>query len=353
MASDCRPTVARYAEPLNWLQVIGTARKAKAAGHHPGQRQPARQRQRAQAQGGHRVAVQPEARAGHVGCGDEREAGEGHGRVAQVVPDHPWKHRQPHRRGRGQPGEPQRRDDQQQRRDQARKPASWSAVDTIAVAITTANHPGAHRRTRLTSRPPSATAAAHGQGRAGLISSYGISVPRVAVRLPATGTRSRAAVPLTARLPRTTITLNVPGQRSWTHGPSAPGRQSAGGGRQMGRERLARYSLAGPENQAAVDAGLAGGNWFRSAVPRPRMKQLMRRSDGPALRDTAIWFGLLLGLAAAVIALWGSWWVRAVRRSRTGSCTARPPTRAGTSPATAPRSGPAGWPRPCTRSRPS
>ena len=77
----------------------------------------------------------------------------------------------------------------------------------------------------------------------------------------------------------------------------------------MGRERLARYSLAGPENQAAVDAGLAGGNWFRSAVPRPRMKQLMRRSDGPALRDTAIWFGLLLGLAAGVIALWGSWWV--------------------------------------------
>src|SRR5262250_2146968 len=71
-----------------------------------------------------------------------------------------------------------------------------------------------------------------------------------------------------------------------------------------GRERLARYSLTGPENQAAVNAGLAGGAWFRSAVPRPRMKQLMRRSDGPALRDTAIWFGLLLGLAATVIALW-------------------------------------------------
>ena len=62
----------------------------------------------------------------------------------------------------------------------------------------------------------------------------------------------------------------------------------------MGRERLARYSLAGPENQAAVDAGLAGGDWFRSAVPRKRMKELMRRSDYPAIRDTAIWFGLIL-----------------------------------------------------------
>jgi fatty acid desaturase len=76
----------------------------------------------------------------------------------------------------------------------------------------------------------------------------------------------------------------------------------------MGRERLARYSLSGPENQAAVDAGLAGGEWFRSAVPRQRMKQLMRRSDGPAIRDTAIWLGLIAGFAAGGIALWGSWW---------------------------------------------
>ncbi len=76
----------------------------------------------------------------------------------------------------------------------------------------------------------------------------------------------------------------------------------------MGRERLTRYSLAGPENQAAVDAGLAGGDWFRSAVPRKRMKELMRRSDYPAIRDTALWFGLMILFAGAGIALWGSWW---------------------------------------------
>ena len=62
----------------------------------------------------------------------------------------------------------------------------------------------------------------------------------------------------------------------------------------MGNERLARYSLAGPENQAAVDAGLAGADWFRSEVPRRRMKELMRRSDYPAIRDTAIWIGLMV-----------------------------------------------------------
>jgi fatty acid desaturase len=76
----------------------------------------------------------------------------------------------------------------------------------------------------------------------------------------------------------------------------------------MGKERLARYSLAGPENQAAVDAGLAGGRWFRSDVPRKRMKELMQRSDYPAIRDTALWFGLMIVFAGAGIALWGSWW---------------------------------------------
>jgi fatty acid desaturase len=76
----------------------------------------------------------------------------------------------------------------------------------------------------------------------------------------------------------------------------------------MGSERLARYSLAGPENQAAVAAGLVGADWFRSEVPRKRMKELMRRSDFPAIRDTAIWLGLMVMFAGLGIAFWGSWW---------------------------------------------
>ena len=67
----------------------------------------------------------------------------------------------------------------------------------------------------------------------------------------------------------------------------------------VNKERLERYSLAGPENQAAVEAGLAGGDWFRSAVPRKRMKELMRRSDYPAIRDTIIWLGLMALFARA------------------------------------------------------
>ncbi|WP_219419786.1 fatty acid desaturase family protein [Pseudonocardia nigra] len=75
----------------------------------------------------------------------------------------------------------------------------------------------------------------------------------------------------------------------------------------MGRERLARYSLVGPEAARAVEAGLAGATWFRSDVPRKRMKDLMRRSDGPAIRDTAIWLGAIVVFGALGFAFWGSW----------------------------------------------
>jgi|SRR5271165_1265131 len=58
------------------------------------------------------------------------------------------------------------------------------------------------------------------------------------------------------------MSSKVPGKEP---GSAAPGRQAG---------------------QAAVDAGLAGGDWFRSAVPRMRTKELMKRSDYPAVRDT-------------------------------------------------------------------
>ena len=60
-----------------------------------------------------------------------------------------------------------------------------------------------------------------------------------------------------------------------------------------------------------MNAGLAGGAWFRSAVPRKRMKELMRRSDYPAVRDTVIWLGLILlfgGLGTTFWLVWHSWW---------------------------------------------
>jgi len=78
---------------------------------------------------------------------------------------------------------------------------------------------------------------------------------------------------------------------------------------QLAAEFVARdYSLAGAENARAVEMGLASAEWYHSDVPRTAMKDLMQRSDWPALRDTVIWLGLLAATALGEIATWGSWW---------------------------------------------
>jgi fatty acid desaturase len=68
------------------------------------------------------------------------------------------------------------------------------------------------------------------------------------------------------------------------------------------------YSLTGRDTARARATGLANAEWYQSEVPRKVMKELMQRRDGPAIRDTALWFALL-GLSAwGGIAFWGSWW---------------------------------------------
>jgi Na+-transporting NADH:ubiquinone oxidoreductase subunit F len=69
------------------------------------------------------------------------------------------------------------------------------------------------------------------------------------------------------------------------------------------------YSLTGENAERAVELGLAEADWYQCPVPRTEMRKLLERKDGPAIRDCIIWFGLILGFAAATIATWGSWWV--------------------------------------------
>lgn len=68
------------------------------------------------------------------------------------------------------------------------------------------------------------------------------------------------------------------------------------------------YSLTGPENDRAVARGLASAQWYHSDIPRKEMKALMKRSDGPATRDTAIWIGLLILTGLGGVLTWGTWW---------------------------------------------
>ncbi|MFW2480153.1 MAG: NADH:ubiquinone reductase (Na(+)-transporting) subunit F [Lentimonas sp.] len=68
------------------------------------------------------------------------------------------------------------------------------------------------------------------------------------------------------------------------------------------------YSLTGESAERAVELGLAEADWYQCPIPRAEMRKLLERKDGPAIRDSIIWFSLIIGFAVATIALWGSWW---------------------------------------------
>jgi MocE subfamily Rieske [2Fe-2S] domain protein len=69
------------------------------------------------------------------------------------------------------------------------------------------------------------------------------------------------------------------------------------------------YSLTGANSKRAIELGLAEAEWYQSPVPRATLRQLLERRNGPALRDTVLWFLILFSTGYATVALWGTWWV--------------------------------------------
>ena len=68
------------------------------------------------------------------------------------------------------------------------------------------------------------------------------------------------------------------------------------------------YSLIGRDARRAVETGLAAAEWYHTDIPRKQMKELMKREDGPAIRDTVLWLGLLVFFGAGGAWFWGTWW---------------------------------------------
>ncbi|MBV9876405.1 MAG: fatty acid desaturase, partial [Verrucomicrobia bacterium] len=68
------------------------------------------------------------------------------------------------------------------------------------------------------------------------------------------------------------------------------------------------YSLTGENSTKAIERGLAEADWYQSPVPRSLMRKLLERRDGPGIRDTIIWFGLIIGFGYLTYRLWPSWW---------------------------------------------
>ena len=68
------------------------------------------------------------------------------------------------------------------------------------------------------------------------------------------------------------------------------------------------YSLTGVNATLAIEKGLAEADWYQCPVPRDTMRELLVRRDGPAIRDTILWFGLIIGCGFATWKLWGTCW---------------------------------------------
>jgi len=72
--------------------------------------------------------------------------------------------------------------------------------------------------------------------------------------------------------------------------------------------RLRDYSLIGADSKRAVELGLAEADWYTSPVAKDKLRGLLERKDGPALRDTAIYFALLIASGLWAYAWFPSWW---------------------------------------------
>ena len=69
------------------------------------------------------------------------------------------------------------------------------------------------------------------------------------------------------------------------------------------------YSLVGLDTKRAEENGPATAEWYHSPIPRARLKELMQRRDGPAIRDTAIWIaGVPDFRRRSATYFWGTWW---------------------------------------------
>ena len=67
------------------------------------------------------------------------------------------------------------------------------------------------------------------------------------------------------------------------------------------------YSLTGFDAKRAVHNGLAQANWYTCPLNRQELKVLVRRRNGPAIRDTLIWLSAMCVCGALVVHFWGRW----------------------------------------------
>ena len=68
------------------------------------------------------------------------------------------------------------------------------------------------------------------------------------------------------------------------------------------------YSLTGETGKHALENGLAEADWYTCPIPKDKMRQLLARRDWPGIRDTFLWFALLIACGVGGFMLWGTLW---------------------------------------------
>jgi Na+-transporting NADH:ubiquinone oxidoreductase subunit F len=69
-----------------------------------------------------------------------------------------------------------------------------------------------------------------------------------------------------------------------------------------------RYVLSKENSDRALAKGLAEANWYRTPVPKATLRELLQRRNGPAIRDTLLWFTMILAAGYWAWSWWGKWW---------------------------------------------
>lgn len=68
------------------------------------------------------------------------------------------------------------------------------------------------------------------------------------------------------------------------------------------------YSITGTERFHAMEKGLVSADWYKCPIPRKRLKELMVRRNGPALRDIILYLAAMIVTGYIAYLSWGTWW---------------------------------------------
>jgi len=68
-----------------------------------------------------------------------------------------------------------------------------------------------------------------------------------------------------------------------------------------------RYVLSKENSERALAKGLAEATWYKTPVPKAKLRELLARRDGPAIRDTLLWLTMIFVAGYWAYCWWGKW----------------------------------------------